>query len=666
MSKIALPVLLNLVWLATLPADEPLAERIRPLIQQHRGDVAVSIKHLDSGEAFEHNADQPMPTASLIKFPVMVEAYRQHHVGKMKLSQMLTLEEEDKVPGSGVLTDHFSPGMQLSLRDAIRLMIVYSDNTATNLVLDAIGLESTSESMENLGLPETKIHAKVFRRDASVFPERSSQFGLGSTTANETVRLYEKLEKRELIDEAASEQMLDHLLNCDDRRKLAAMLPAGTKIAHKGGAVARVRCDAGIIYSPSGAFVVCVLTNNNDDRSWRDDNAAHLLCARIARAAYDHFNPVGDGDVDQKPRELRIGASGELVEALQRTLNKVLRPSPLLDVDGDFGPITEAAVVRFQKEHKLNQNGVVDSSVWEQLGPLQMHDDPVPPPEIVNAEETEKVPADTIDGRPFVTCKAWVIGDAASGEALWGQEAETKLDIASTTKIMTAYLVLKLAEQDPEILQERITFSQRADDTPGSTSGLRAGEQVLVSELLYGLLLPSGNDASVALAEHFGSRFAVGGDADEKDSYAHFVDEMNRTADELEMEQTRYENPHGLTAEGHQATARDLLRLAHACMKLERFRQYVSTKQRGCVVESVSGYERNVKWTNTNQLLDIEGYLGVKTGTTRAAGACLVSCGRRGEEELIVVALGAQSSGARYVDTRNLFRWAWQQRGHMD
>ena len=101
-------------------------------------------------------------------------------------------------------------------------------------------------------------------------------------------------------------------------------------------------------------------------------------------------------------------------------------------------------------------------------------------------------------------------------------------------------------------------------------------------------------------------------------------------------------------------------------MKLDRFRDYVGTKQRGCAVVGPGGYQRHVKWVNTNRLLNIEGYLGVKTGTTRAAGACLVACGRRGDEELIVVVLGAQSSGARYVDTRNLFRWAWLQRGQSD
>ena len=86
------------------------------------------------------------------------------------------------MPGSGILTSHFTAGARFTLRDAVRLMIAFSDNTATNLVLDAVGIGSTAATMETMGYPNTKIHSKVFRRDTSVFPERSKQFGLGSTT----------------------------------------------------------------------------------------------------------------------------------------------------------------------------------------------------------------------------------------------------------------------------------------------------------------------------------------------------------------------------------------------------------------------------------------------------------------------------------------------------
>src|SRR4051794_10806602 len=110
-----------------------LEARLVALADAHQCKVAVAVRHLGTGGAFALHADEPMPTASLIKFPVMVETYFQAHEGKVRLSDLCILHQQDKVPGSGILTDHFSPGASFPLRDAVRLMIVYSDNTATNL-----------------------------------------------------------------------------------------------------------------------------------------------------------------------------------------------------------------------------------------------------------------------------------------------------------------------------------------------------------------------------------------------------------------------------------------------------------------------------------------------------------------------------------------------------
>ncbi len=635
---------------------------LSPLLKAHRGQVAVAVKQLETGEQFLFRENEPMPTASLIKLPVMVEVYRQAAAGQVDLDAPVTLREQDKVPGSGILRPHFSPGTQMPLRDAVRLMMAYSDNTATNLVLDQIGLESTALAMEKLGFPNTKIHAKVFRRDTSVFPERSKAFGLGSTTAAEMVALLEQLHGGTLADEAATKEMLDHLLQCENETRFPLYLPPGTKIGHKTGSVSRVRCDAGIILSPSGPIALCVLTSENEDQRWTDDNAANQLCARVARIVYDHFNPKGA--VGQGANgTLMAGVTGKLVEDLQRTLNARMKPSPELSIDGDFGPATKAAVVRFQETNKLNSDGVVDDRVWNALGALLTSDPPVPAPEIVNREVLPTVAADPLTGPPHVTCKAWAVANGKTGELLWGSNEDQPLDFASTTKIMTAYVVLNLANDSPGVLDEIVTFSRRADETTGSSTRVRAGEELSVRELLFGLLLPSGNDASVALAEHFGGRFDPPPESpDEQDPLFRFIAEMNRAAKRLGLANRTYRNPHGLTAEGHKASARDLIKLAHAARQLPGFSEYVATRQRGCVVTGPGGYKRNVIWKNTNRLLPIEGYYGVKTGTTSAAGACLVSAGRREDNQLLVVVLGATSSDARYVDTRNLYRWAWNQR----
>jgi D-alanyl-D-alanine carboxypeptidase (penicillin-binding protein 5/6) len=233
------------------------------------------------------------------------------------------------------------------------------------------------------------------------------------------------------------------------------------------------------------------------------------------------------------------------------------------------------------------------------------------------------------------------------------------------TKVMTAYLVARLAESSPEILDEVVTFSRRADDTIGSTAGVRTGESLPVRELLYGLLLPSGNDASVALAEHFGHRLRPGGNGDsrpaESDPYEDFVAGMNAVAGQLGMEHAHFKNTHGLTETGHECSPRDMLKLAYAAMQSTLFRETVRTSVHGCQLEGPGGYRRNVRWKNTNRLLNIEGFDGIKTGTTSAAGACLASRGTRGEHTLLVVVMGAASSDSRYADSRNLYRWAWQQ-----
>jgi D-alanyl-D-alanine carboxypeptidase (penicillin-binding protein 5/6) len=356
---------------------------------------------------------------------------------------------------------------------------------------------------------------------------------------------------------------------------------------------------------------------------------------------------------------LKNGSNGPAVEDLQRTLNARLKPSPGLSVDGNFGANTEKAVKRFQRQHKLPVSGLVDDATLKALGPLVRTSPAVPDPEEVNNARLDRQPADPLDGAPFVTCKAWAIADGANGKVLADMNGDSSLDMASTTKIMTAFVILTLAEKSPDILSEQVVFSARADQTVGSTSGVHEGERLTVEELLYGLLLPSGNDASVALAEHFGARLATGPRTSEADPLDQFVAEMNRQAKRLGMQETHFVNPHGLTAEGHKASAIDLVRLAHASLQLATFRNYVATRQYGTSVTDAEGKRRNVVWRNTNRLLRIEGYAGVKTGTTSAAGACLVSLGRRDGRSLLIVVLGSANSDARYVDSRNLYRWAW-------
>jgi beta-lactamase class A len=268
-----------------------LEQRLAPLAKAHQGKVAIAIKHLGTGETYFLNADEPMPTASLIKLAVMAEVYQQVADGRIKLTDMVTLHDKDKVAGSGILTYHFSEGASFPLRDAVRLMIVYSDNTATNMVLDKIGIRSTADRMEAWGFPNTKIHSKSFHRETSVFPDRSKRFGLGSTTAREMIGLVEKLHEGKLVSAEASKAMLEDLKKCDDKDKFTQRLPPKTVVAHKTGSVEDARTDAGIIYTPGGPVAVCVLTADNKDHRWEPDNSGNVFCARVAKEVYEYFAP---------------------------------------------------------------------------------------------------------------------------------------------------------------------------------------------------------------------------------------------------------------------------------------------------------------------------------------------------------------------------------------
>jgi beta-lactamase class A len=281
--------MLALAVLLLAPAPT-LEARIAPLAKAHKGKVAVAVKNLKTGEEFYLAADEVMPTASLIKLPVMVETFWQAEEGKVKFDTTLTLKKDDKVPGSGILTQHFSDGATFPLRDAVRLMIVYSDNTATNMVLDQIAIPSTNERMKALGLAETRVNAQVFKGSkTTVDSERSKKYGLGSTTARETVKLLELIEAGKVVSADACKEMLRHLKACDDKEMFARFLPAGLVLAHKTGAVSDARTEAGVAYTRDGPVALCVLTTQNEDKRWVKDNAAEVLLAGVAKEVYEHF-----------------------------------------------------------------------------------------------------------------------------------------------------------------------------------------------------------------------------------------------------------------------------------------------------------------------------------------------------------------------------------------
>ena len=269
---------------------------------------------------------------------------------------------------------------------------------------------------------------------------------------------------------------------------------------------------------------------------------------------------------------------------------------------------------------------------------------------------------------PEVTAKAWAIVDGDNGKLLYGQAADERRKSASTTKVMCASVILQLAKKDPKVLDEIVTFSKLADDTPGSTAAINAGESLPVRDCLYGLLLPSGNDAGNALAEHFNSRFdppdeamirELNLDVDGLKTRINFIAEMNRTARRWALTQTQYRSSYGDggTEAMRTTTAEELARMAWNALQIEGLNTYVSTKTYTCKVNKPTGETRDATWENTNQLLGRFGIDGVKTGTTNQAGACLITHPEVAGKRFVVVVLGSTRGEDRFSDTSTLIRW---------
>lgn len=276
------------------PADTAALRRaLEAAVSGYPGIVGIGVRNLKTGEAVSLRGDETFPSASLIKVAVLVALLEEVRQGRLRLEEPISLVSRDRVGGSGVL-QHLRPGLLLSLEDAAWLMIVVSDNTATNLLLDKLDVRSVGAKMEALGLPHTKIHSKTFRRETSIAVDSSVKYGLGVSTPDETVRLFTLLHEGRAVSPALDSGALAMLRANQDVTKLTRWLPASVAVAHKSGEVDRARSDCGILYSPAAPLAVCVMTRENRDTSYAVDNAANRLIAAVGRAVFRHYNPAAE------------------------------------------------------------------------------------------------------------------------------------------------------------------------------------------------------------------------------------------------------------------------------------------------------------------------------------------------------------------------------------
>jgi len=243
---------------------------------------------------------------------------------------------------------------------------------------------------------------------------------------------------------------------------------------------------------------------------------------------------------------------------------------------------------------------------------------------------------------PQVTGRAWVVVDVSSGQILASEKPDERFEPASLTKLMTAYLVFAALKEKKLALEQQVNVSERAWRAPGSRMFIEPKKPVHVDELIRGMIVQSGNDACIALAEQLaGSEEA-------------FAELMNREAERLGMKNTRYMNASGLPDPQHYSTARDLHLLATALIRdfPGQYAQYYSLRE----------YRYNgISQPNRNRLLWLDNTVdGVKTGFTEAAGYCLVASSKRGTRRLLSVLLGSTSETMRAQESQKLLNWGFQ------
>ncbi|HLJ78940.1 MAG TPA: serine hydrolase [Acidobacteriaceae bacterium] len=291
--------------------DAALAATLQQSIAPFHGKVSLWAVDKSTGKTVAIDADQPVPTASVIKLGVLYTALEQIRSGKAHFNDPLTLHHEDQVPGSGVLL-FFDTPMQLTLKDALTLMIAESDNTATNLVIDHLGLKTIDDQLTALGMKNTWLYKKVFRPASGPMPPDQPQFGLGKTSAREMGELMERFVTCDLETNpigtpapppaSASDQALCnaalHMLKVQFfRNSIPRYLEkldtteGDSAVANKTGALDHVRNDVGAVYTKHGTIIISEFTHDNADTSWTPDNQAEVLMAKLAKQIIDAWTP---------------------------------------------------------------------------------------------------------------------------------------------------------------------------------------------------------------------------------------------------------------------------------------------------------------------------------------------------------------------------------------
>ncbi|HXM77942.1 MAG TPA: serine hydrolase [Thermoanaerobaculia bacterium] len=279
-------------------------ERIRVRAGKFRGILGIAAIDLKGGPAISYNGDVRFPTASLIKVAVMVETYHQMAEGRLRREKVLPLAEADKAGDEAVVLNQLHPGIPLTIPDLLNLMIAYSDNTATNLLVREVGAGRTDRRMEAYGLKNTKIFRPTFRDGhADVYPDLEREFGLGMTTPREAARLLALIAEGKIVSRAACDEMLANLSRQQDRQMIPRSLPFEKekifvanktgwdeeKLPDASGRKGEIRTDAAYVRGPHSRYAIAICTRRGKDRRPGADNDALVTGAALSRMIYDEL-----------------------------------------------------------------------------------------------------------------------------------------------------------------------------------------------------------------------------------------------------------------------------------------------------------------------------------------------------------------------------------------
>jgi beta-lactamase class A len=293
-------------------ADAKLQQQLAALAAAHHGRVAIYAKQLNTSHVLAVDADQPVQTASVIKLTILFEAMEQVRAGKAHWDEKITLAKGAAVSGSGVLA-FFDAPMSLTLKDVLTMMVIVSDNTATNLAIDRFGVDAVNRRIAWMGLKDTYLYRKIGKPPSGPMPADQPKFGLGKTTPREMAIVMERIGRCQLGAAGVAQQagdaaicqvaltMLRNQFYKDTIPRYLEKLDStetGSGIASKTGSLNAVRNDVAIVAGKTGPIVISIFTYENQDKSWTADNEGELTIGKMAKAIVDAWSPEGlDGKI---------------------------------------------------------------------------------------------------------------------------------------------------------------------------------------------------------------------------------------------------------------------------------------------------------------------------------------------------------------------------------